>query len=513
MVKSFALAVRRRRRCQIVTTVLLLCVLLAVQAPASAHSPMSAQAAGAQAHTRLPGFDSDSGDRALRAADRLEATWLNEIPAAGPRHATTRYAFESLPEAAGYDHGIATAWFTLIEELVRQAPGFTPPVASRAMGYAGVTLYEAIAPGMLTSPTLAGRLNGLDWTPPAEIDAAYHWPLVANSALAAINRRLFAHGGASVRGAIDALEKSVRTRYDRDLPADVVHRSIMRGREVAATIFEWSKHDGGHEGYLYNFPLTYQPPQGDGLWVPTPPSYQRAMQPYWGQNRPFALPDADACPLPAPPVYSTDAASDTYTEAWEVYTTVTNLSPAQRETALYWADDPTLTATPPGHSLAIATEALRQEGASLELAAETYALLGMAMADAFIVCWRDKFIYNRIRPITYIQQVIDPTWNAMSITDPVNTPPFPEYPSGHSTEAGAMATVLTALFGNEYAFTDYNVERLGFTPRTYGSFWEAAEEAAMSRLYGGIHFHSANALGLAQGQCVGEYVNQLGLAP
>ncbi|MCB0149930.1 MAG: vanadium-dependent haloperoxidase [Caldilineaceae bacterium] len=415
----------------------------------------------------------------------------------------------TLPNAGSYDHSVATAWFDLMTELVRQAPGFTPPVASRAMGYAGVTLYEAIVPGMPGYQSLAGQLDGLAWLPPVQEGATYHWPLVANSALAGINRRLFAHGGASVRGAIDGLEETIRTRYETTVPTDVIRRSTLRGRAIAAAIFAWSKSDGGHEGYMFNFPRTYQPPQGEGLWVATPPKYQRALQPWWGENRPFALPAPDACLPPPPPAFSTDPSSDEYAEAWEVYTTVQNLTPYQRDTALYWADDATLTATPPGHSLAIATQVLREESATLDQAAEVYARVGMALADAFIACWDAKFHYNRIRPITYIQRYIDPAWNATAITDPVYTPPFPEYPSGHSTEAGAAATILSAIFGDDYAFTDRSQERLGFAPRTYASFWEAAREAAESRLYGGIHYRSANEQGLEQGVCVAGYVEQL----
>lgn len=428
------------------------------------------------------------------------------LPAARPAH-----ALSALPTATAYDHAVASAWFDLLNELVRQAPGFSPPVASRAIGYAGVALYAALQPGIPGAPSLVGQVNGLDWLPPANAADGYHWPLVANSVLASINRRLFAHGGEAVRVAIDGLETSIRSRYEPALPGDVVRRSIRRGREVAAAIFAWSKQDGGHEGYFFNLPRTYQPPQQTGMWSPTPPDFLRAMQPYWGHNRPFAMPTADACAPPPPPAYSVDPTSHAYLEAMEVYTTVRTLSPAQRETALYWADDPTLTATPPGHSLAIATQVLRQENASLAQAAITYARLGMAVADAFIACWEAKYTFNRVRPITYIQQVIDPTWNASAITDPVLTPPFPEYPSGHATEAGAMATVLSAIFGENYAFTDASQLRLGFAPRRYASFWQAAEEAATSRLYGGIHFRTSNVQGLAQGRCVAQYVNQIRL--
>ncbi len=425
--------------------------------------------------------------------------------------APTAHAQAELPPVAAYEHSVATAWFELLIELVRQAPGFSPPVAARAMGYAGVTLYAALQPGMTDAPSLVGQLNGLTWLPPADASDGYHWPLVANSALASIHRRLFAHGGADVRIAIDGLEEAIRTRYEHAAPADVVRRSIQRGRAVATAVFAWSKTDGGHEGYFFNFPRTYRPPEGPGMWTPTPPDFLRALQPYWGQNRPFVMPAANTCTPPPPPAYGADSTAPTYREAMEVYTTVKALTPAQRDTALYWADDPTLTATPPGHSLAIATQVLRQENASLALAAATYARLGMALADAFIACWEAKYTYNRIRPITYIQQVIDPAWNAMAITDPVITPPFPEYPSGHSTEAGAMATVLSAIFGDDYAFTDASQTRLGFAPRRYASFWQAAEEAALSRLYGGIHFRSANEQGLAQGRCVAGYVNQIDL--
>ena len=129
--------------------------------------------------------------------------------------------------------------------------------------------------------------------------------------------------------------------------------------------------------------------------------------------------------------------------------------------------------------------------------------MGIAVSDAFIACWNVKYEYNRIRPIEYIQKVIDPNWNNPAPTDPVITPPFPEYPSGHSTEIGAAAAVLTGLFGDNYLLVDRTQERLGFAPRVYPSFDAAAEEAAMSRLYGGIHFRSANEAGLAQGRCIG----------
>ncbi len=413
---------------------------------------------------------------------------------------------ETTRSAQDYDHSVATAWFDLTLELIRQTPGFSPPVASRALGYAGVTLYESVAPGIPGASSLAGQLNGLAQLPQVESGAQYHWPSVANAALAGITRRLFAAGGGAQRAAIDGLEINLRKRFADQAPPDVIRRSIRHGRLVAAAIFAWSRSDGGHEGYFFNTPLNYVTPIGEGLWSPTPPSYQRPLQPYWGQNRPLMLTDGSECAPPPPPAYSTDPTSPMYLEAREVYDTVRNLTPEQRDIALFWSDDPNLTATPPGHSIALATLVLRDENASLALAAETLARVGIAVADAFIGCWNVKYQYNRIRPIDYIQRVIDPAWNNPTPTDPVVTPPFPEYPSGHSTEIAAAAAVLTALFGDDYLLVDRTQERLGFAPRVFPSFDAAAEEAAMSRLYGGIHFPSGNEAGLAQGKCIGARV-------
>ncbi len=182
------------------------------------------------------------------------------------------------------------------------------------------------------------------------------------------------------------------------------------------------------------------------------------------------------------------------------------LTPEQRTIALFWADDPVRTLTPPGHSMALATQVLQEKHASLALAAETYAKLGIAVADAFIGCWNTKYQYNVLRPVSYIQKVIDPTWNNPQVTDPVTTPPFPEYTSGHSVQSAATAEVLTSLFGATYPITDHTQDHRGFLPRSFASFRALAEEAAISRLYGGIHYRAAIEAGLEQGRCIGQAV-------
>ncbi len=278
---------------------------------------------------------------------------------------------------------------------------------------------------------------------------------------------------------------------------------MRRGREVARAIFEWSRVDGGHEGYARNFP-PYTPPVGRGLWAPTPPGFLPALQPFWGGNRCFAVPNGSACPPGQHPPYSEEPSSAFFAEALEAYEAVNGITPEQEAIARFWSDDPGTTPTPPGHSISITTQVLRREVSSLAQAAEVYAKVGMAVSDAFVACWNAKYAYNLLRPITFVRAVIDPEWSPLLMT-----PPFPEYPSGHSVQSGAAFEVLTNLFGDRYAFVDRTHEARGLAPRRFASFLAAADEAAISRLYGGIHFRSAIVDGIVQGRCIGEAVNRL----
>ncbi|MBK8022963.1 MAG: vanadium-dependent haloperoxidase [Chloroflexi bacterium] len=276
---------------------------------------------------------------------------------------------------------------------------------------------------------------------------------------------------------------------------------------MADAIYIWSLTDGGHDGEINNHRADYVAPTGEGLWVPTARSSGDplpALQPYWGDNRPFALTSGGDCAPPPPPAYSLDASASFYVEALEVYDTVRQLTPEQQEIALFWSDDPGQTSTPPGHSISILTQIIRQQELTLDRAAEAYARLGIALADSFIACWKIKFQYSLLRPVTYIQTNIDAAWNTL-----LSTPPFPEYPSGHSVQSAAAAAVLEQLFGESFSFLDHTHSDRGMAPRHFESFAEFAEEAALSRLYGGIHYRSAIEQGLEQGRCISERVNSL----
>jgi hypothetical protein len=263
---------------------------------------------------------------------------------------------------------------------------------------------------------------------------------------------------------------------------------------VADAVLAWAATDGFTT--FNNCP--YTPPVGPGLWVPTPPSFTpNPLQPCWGQLRPLVLASSDECAPPPPPAYAADPSSAFYALALEVYNTDLHLTEEQTITALYWADNPGVTGTPSG-------QFARHQSLSLMAAAEAYARVGLAVADAFIGCWQTKYTDNLLRPVTYIQAVIDPTWLPLLVT-----PNFPSYTSGHSTQSGAAATVLTDMFGvvtfTDTLFTDHGLVPPQ-APRTFTSFEEAAEEAAVSRLYAGIHYPPDNDNGLAQGQCIGQVI-------
>jgi hypothetical protein len=254
------------------------------------------------------------------------------------------------------------------------------------------------------------------------------------------------------------------------------------------------------------FPMAYALPKGPGLWVPTSAiqMQQLPLLPGWGRNRSFAMPNGQSCRLPPPPAYSEDPASQFYIEAKEVCDARDALTDEQKIIARFWSDDPMLSPTPPGHWMSIALEILEARKAPAAECAEVLARLGIAMADAFIGCWDTKYAYNLLRPVTYIRRVIEKGWEPLLIT-----PPFPEYPSGHSTQSGAAAVVLELLYGKTYAFTDSTHVRDGFKPRSFRSFWEAAEEAGISRFYGGIHFRTGVVKGLDQGRAIGAYATAL----
>ena len=409
--------------------------------------------------------------------------------------------------AEGQDGGeILRRWYHLVLRLVRHTPTYSPPVASRSFAYLGVAAYEAVASGSTALVSLAGQLNGLKGLPARAPGQAYSDALITHCAMAAAVKAFFGNTGPTGQRVMAATEKKLKAEALAGVPDDVAARSLRFGEALVAAIIAWSEGDGGAKVENMGFPLQHSLTRGPSNWVPTSAIRQQQfpLLPNWGNNRTFAMPDGASCPLAPPPAYSEDPASAFHGEAMEVYHAVRNLTPEQEAIARFWSDDPMLSPTPPGHWIFIANDILTQEKAGLEKTAEVMMRLGVAMADAFIGCWNAKFQHDLLRPVTYIRRVIDPKWEPLLIT-----PPFPEYPSGHSTQSGAAAVVLTAIFGKDFSFTDRTHERDGLAPRRFASFDAAAEEAGISRLYGGIHFRSGIMQGLNQGRCIGQHAMAL----
>jgi hypothetical protein len=401
---------------------------------------------------------------------------------------------------------VLRTWYQLVLELVRHTPTYSPPVASRSFAYLGVTAFEAAATGSSEMQSLADQLNGLTPAPQREAGKTYDEAVVLQAAMAFAVQNFFENTGPTGQRAVASLEAKLRSDVTAGLPTDVAVRSEEYGRAVAEHILTWSRDDGGAVIVNMGFPLEYELTMGPANWVPTNliAQQQKPLLPNWGKNRTFAMPNGASCGLPAPPEYSEDKASQFYKEALEVFEVKQNLSPEQRAIARFWSDDPMLSPTPPGHWISIALQIFERDRVALDKSVDVLARIGIAEADAFIGCWDSKFQYDLLRPVTYIRRTIDPKWESL-----INTPPFPEYPSGHSTQSGAAATVLTNMFGENFAFEDATHARDGIKPRAYPSFRAAAEEAGISRLYGGIHFRAAIDRGLEQGRCIGAFVNSL----
>jgi hypothetical protein len=399
---------------------------------------------------------------------------------------------------ASHDSSVARAWGDLLYGALRDEK-VNPPLASRLIGLFGVTLYETVVPGMPCHRSLRGQLNDLCRLPTLDCNRKkVNWSLAANAALARLLRGLLPTATPATLGAIDALEARIASEQeDGCVPAKWKGCSEEHGRAIADAVLAWAAGDGLADVLAG----TFTPPVGPELWVPTPPAnVANPLLPHWGEMRPFALLSGAECPPPGPPAFSTDPDSAFFGFAKEVYDTVNGLSAEQLAIAKFWADAGPGTGTPPGHWVRILNQVAEAEDLSLATTAEAYARLGIAVNDAFIQCWYVKYQYNLLRPVTYIRAYVDPAW-----LPPIATPPFPSYTSGHSTQSGASAYVLADLLG-EIPFEDHTHDANGLPARSFSGFSEASEEAAISRLYGGIHYAFDNQDGLDAGRCIGRKI-------
>ena len=425
--------------------------------------------------------------------------------------ASCRQENEKIPE----DFELATAWADLTNYITKNTPANTPTFASRCFGYIGLTMYESVVNGYPEYQSIAPQLSGLGNLPLPQKGVAYNWQLALNAGQAEILRNIYIQTSDKNKAKIDSLGDHFASLFKKiDQDDSIANRSIQYGKKIAQQIFELSKTDGGHRGYLKNFDKKLVFAEKPGCW--RPPLYAQSfshfpLHPHWGKNRTFlAVDSAIAAPEFIP--FDTMPGSAYYKQFIQVYEKEKILKQAEKEAAIWWSDDPDVTFTPPGHSYYFGTIAIRKMRPPMIRCAETYARLGMAVADAFRNCWKWKYQFFTERANTYVPQHIDVQWESFW-----PDPPFPAFPSGHAIQASAAATVLTDLYGDNFAFTDSahvgrprdEIRNTDFKARHFNSFWQAAEETAMSRFYGGIHTPQDNARGLEKGKVIGNNVNQL----
>ncbi|MBX9928959.1 MAG: vanadium-dependent haloperoxidase [Gemmatimonadaceae bacterium] len=458
-------------------------------------------------------------------------------------------ALSACKPAPAADPQLVAQWMRTSLAFVR-AERLGPPVASRISAYASIALYEGYAAGGGTSlRSLAGQVNGLERLPQHPEGGPLDGAVVAATAERVVLDSLFRDGFASTRRTIDSLSAAqIAARTAAGVADAQRDRSVKHGEALGRAILAWAATDSffATRGRPWSAPATpgswqntatpdqYVPlmlsaesdivkPENPNAaleldrvaerWVftnrpkaggaTTLPAFNptKPTEPYWGELRPFVLETGDACAPPPPPTYSEQPGSPFYAMAEAFYDSVKTLTPAQKEIALFWGDNPVATGTPGFHWISLANQMVARRSLGAEQAAELYLLTSVSIADAFIGCWREKYRSMVVRPVATTRKLFDPAYQTV-----IPTPPFPEYTSGHSVQSGAAVHVLTALLGDTIAFVDSTQVDIGWAPRAFKNFTAARDEVSVSRVYAGVHFWPAVKDGLAQGECIGTKV-------
>ena len=387
-------------------------------------------------------------------------------------------------------------WIDLQCRLIKTTAIAPGPNNARLYGYTGVALFESVVGGMPDYNTLGGQLSAMPAMPARQAGMVYHWPTCANAALASILKNLYNITSDINKTSIDSLENALNTVYKQEVHSSIFERSAEYGKAVAVAVYEWAKTDGISTANPPYTPPGLLPGAAAGLWVPTPPNSPGAVGPYYGSLRTMVSGSLDNSAPPPFPAYSTSPTSAYHAAQKEVYDISKSLTPAQIELALYYRDAP---GYPGGaHYLPLLSQIMQTEKLALDKTAYAFALTGIALSDALVGCWKVKYSTNMNieRPITYIRNVLGyTTWNAQ-----FNTPGHPDYPSGHSTGAGAFEVTMTKLFGENYHFSNRTYDYLGMPAQSYTSFADLAVKIGLSRIYGGIHTRLACEKGRDQGQ-------------
>ncbi|MDA9306016.1 vanadium-dependent haloperoxidase [Flavobacteriaceae bacterium] len=383
---------------------------------------------------------------------------------------------------------------------------FSPPVATRVYLYPTIAAYEVVRQGFQSEyNTLVGQVNGLPSLPDPK-DTNLDYNLAALYAFNEVGKKLIFS-----EDKMGKFENNFAQKIkDIKVPREVHKNSKDYGSKAANTILEWASKDMYSQ--TRTFPK-YTIKEEDKFWKPTPPDYMDGIEPHWKEIRTMVI-DSSNQFAPKPPLdFDLTKGSAFQKQLLEVFDITNALNEDQIEIAKFWDCNPYVThhrghamfatkkITPGGHWIGITAVATRKMHSSFIDTVNAYTNVSIALFDAFISCWDEKWNTLIVRPETLINQYYDEEWLPL-----LQTPPFPEYTSGHSVISRAAAVILTDLYGDDFSFTDTTEVAYGLGERTYTSFFHAAEEAAISRLYGGIHYRMAIDEGVVQGQAVGEHI-------
>lgn len=389
---------------------------------------------------------------------------------------------------------------------------FSPPVASRVFAYPNVAAYEILVQKDTTYASLVHTANGLNSIPKIGENPYINANVAALIAHMEVSKMLLFS-----KEKLDVLKDSLSQKWQQINEKEFL-ASQFYALKVVSQVKEWM--DADQYIQTRTMPKYTVAISDASRWQPTPPAYMDAIEPHWNKIRPFLLQSADQFkPLPHPK-FSLEKDSDFYKELLEVYAIsnrITAKGDQSEEVAIaqFWDCNPyvsvtrghfmfaTKKITPGAHWIGIVKIASKKTNANLMETVNAYTKTSLAIADAFISCWDEKYNTNLIRPETLIHQNMDPDWLPI-----LQTPPFPEYSSGHSVVSGAASVVLTALFGDDFAFDDTTELQFGLPVRSFSSFYDASSEAAISRMYGGIHYRAAVDNGLEQGKNLGHFIVQ-----
>lgn len=422
--------------------------------------------------------------------------------------------------ASQYSYNIPLTWNQLFLEVERYSPGYKPPVSARNYAHINLMAYEAIVHGSKGKyQSFSGHYLGLSIEEP-QYNMEYNWEVCLNAAYEKAFELFFPIAPSEQQFQMLDISHVLRSKLQSSVSPSIYQRSVEYGQYVAQTIYDWSAGDEwGHEAYLHNTDPAYVPPSATGLWKPTYPDFLPALLPHWGKVRVFAALSTDL--VPPPPPFSTIPGSQLYKEALETRTLVNEIKAGGKEEdhwiAEFWSDDcPILTFSPAGRWVSITNQLIAIERLDMLETVVAYTKLGMALSDAGVKCWGEKYRFNCLRPIDYIREYMgDTDWNTVMCPDGSGgfyTPNFPTYPSGHATFAAAASVILEEVFGKNYTFTDRSHEgRIEFngTPRTFNSFKEMALENAYSRVPLGVHFQVDSDAGSNLGFVIGLRVTNL----